>query len=648
MRNKKIFFLFLFFVLLIFSANVYAKSETDSLLLITKSNQADTNKIKAFNELVKKVFYYDTQQAIAYSDSALALSKKINNTYWEGITRINKSSLLYHTEKYKEGIEQASLSLRIFSSLRSELNIAKSYNNLCLLYQAVGDYPTALDFAYQALRIAEKINDLTQLANIHNNIGMIYYLSGMQNKSTEYFLKSLEDNIKSNNKQGMAIGYLNMSSIFIEKNELKKALDFLQKALQINKEFNYNVAIAQCYTELSNIQFLKKNTDSALIYINWAKDIYLQLKDSLGLAKAYLYRGKYIKNQNIHAALEELIVAERYITPNMDLKQKISIYSALSELYALKKDYKNAYRSFHYTNLLKDSLNDFEQKKKVQEMQIRFETKRMENEISRLQQITEAKEKENTIQQYELKRSKSQQALLLFIVSSLVVMSVLLIVILFNRTKLNRKLSLQNLQILKQKEEKETLLKEIHHRVKNNLQIVNSLLRLQSNQINDEKITELFEEAQNRIITMALIHEKIYRTENLAQIDFKEYIEALSGNLVKTYNLNKLIKIEKNIEVEHFGIDQLVPIGLILNEMLSNSFKHAFTNVIEGKIWISFKINSEKKYELIVGDNGKGLNSVEFENPSSLGLELIKTFTEQLNGLIELNTKKGTEYKIVF
>ncbi|GIK70954.1 MAG: hypothetical protein BroJett020_22490 [Bacteroidota bacterium] len=207
---------------------------------------------------------------------------------------------------------------------------------------------------------------------------------------------------------------------------------------------------------------------------------------------------------------------------------------------------------------------------------------------------------------------------------------------------------MQNMQILKQKEEKETLLKEIHHRVKNNLQIVNSLLRLQSNQINDEKITELFEEAQNRIITMALIHEKIYRTENLAQIDFKEYIEALSGNLVKTYNLNKLIKIEKNIEVEHFGIDQLVPIGLILNEMLSNSFKHAFTNTLEGKIWISFRINSEKKYELIVGDNGKGLDSIEFENPRSLGLELIKTFTEQLNGFIELNTKKGTEYKIVF
>ncbi|NUM51789.1 MAG: tetratricopeptide repeat protein [Flavobacteriales bacterium] len=646
MFNKNTIISFLLIILL--ASSVKAISATDSLLYITKTSQADTIKIKAFNELVKKVFYYDPHQAMAYSDSALSLSKKINNTYWEGITRINKSSLLYHTEKYKEGIEQASICLKIFSSLRSELNMAKSYNNLCLLYQAVGDYPTALDFAYQALRIAEKINNLSQLANIHNNIGMIYYLLGMQNKSTEYFLKSLDDNIKSENKQGMAIGYLNMSSIFVEKNELKKAQEFLLKALQINKEFNHNVAIAQCYTQLSNIQYLKKNTDSALIYINWAKDIYLQIKDSLGLATVHYNKSKYLKNNNILAALEELIIAERYIAPNIDLQQKISIYSALSELYAIKKDYKNAYQSFHLANLLKDSLNNFEQKKKVQEMQIRFETKRMENEISRLQQITETKEKENTQQQNELKRSKSQQALLLFIVSALAIMSVLLIAILMNRTKLNKKLSLQNLQILKQKEEKETLLKEIHHRVKNNLQIVNSLLRLQSNQINDEKITELFEEAQNRIITMALIHEKIYRTENLAQIDFKEYIEALSGNLVKTYNLNKLIKIEKNIEVEHFGIDQLVPIGLILNEMLSNSFKHAFTNILEGRIWISFRINSEKKYELIVGDNGKGLNSIEFENPSSLGLELIKTFTEQLNGCIELNTKKGTEYKIVF
>ncbi|GIK70953.1 MAG: tetratricopeptide repeat protein [Bacteroidetes bacterium] len=435
MFNKKTLISFLLITLL--TTSVKAISETDSLLHITKTSQADTIKIKAFNELVKKVFHYDPQQAFVFSDSALALSKRINNTYWEGITRINKSSLLYHTERYKEGIEQASICLRIFSSLRSELNMAKSYNNLCLLYQAVGDYPTALDFAYQALRIAEKINELSQLANIHNNIGMIYYLLGMQNKSTEYFLKSLDDNIKSGNKQGMAIGYLNMSSIFVEKNELKKAQEFLQKALQINKEFNLNTAIAQCYTQLSNIQYLKKNTDSALIYINWAKDIYLQIKDSLGLATVHYNKSKYLKSSNIHAALEELIIAERYIAPNIDLQQKINIYSALSELYAIKKDYKNAYQSFHFANLLKDSLNDFEQKKKVQEMQIRFETKRMENEISRLQQITETKEKENTQQQNELKRSKTQQALLLFIVSALAIMSILLIAILLNRTEQN-------------------------------------------------------------------------------------------------------------------------------------------------------------------------------------------------------------------
>lgn len=645
MPYKKIIFNFL----IILSFSVKANTSTDSLLNITKHAKVDSLKITAFNELAKKVFYYDTKLALTYANNALALTKKSNNLFLEGITRLNISSILYHTGEYKEGISQASTCLKIFTTLRSELEVAKSYNNLCLLYQAVGDYPTALDFAYQALRIAEKLNDLKQLSNIHNNIGVIYYSLGMQNKSVEYFLKSLENTIKINDQQGMAIGYLNMGTSFMERNELKKAGEFLHKSLQINKIFNQNIAIANCYSNLSNLHFLEKNIDSAFIYVKWAEEIYMQLSDSAGIANVYIQKGNYLQSQEKYTqAINEYKIAENYINNNFDKQKEIVFYTKLSETFAAKNDYKNAYDYFLLSANRKDKLNNEEHKKKAQEMQIRFETKRMESEISRLQQESELRQVEITNQQNELNSNKTQRALLLLIVSLLALLLIMLVYILIGRNKLNRKLSIQNTQIIKQKEEKELLLKEIHHRVKNNLQIVNSLLRLQSNQINDEKINELFEEAQNRIITMALIHEKIYRTENLAKIDFKEYIESLSENLIKTYNLNKIIQIENKIEVEYFGIDQLVPIGLILNEILSNSFKYAFNNFSEGKIWISFFTNNEGKYSLIVGDSGKGFCLEEFENPKSLGLELIKTFTEQLNGTIELNNQKGTEYKIVF
>jgi two-component sensor histidine kinase len=642
---RKIFFYLIAISTLVTKAN----TNTDSLIRITKNSEVDSLKISAYNELAKIVFYYDTQLALSYTNNALSLAQKSKNSFLEGITRLNVSSILYHTGEYKEGIKQASSSLKIFTTLRAELEIAKSYNNLSLLYQTVGDYPTALDFAFQALRIAEKLNDLKQLSNIHNNIGVIYYSLGMQNKSIEYFLKSLDNNIKINNQQGMAIGYLNMGTSFMERNDLKKAGEFLHKSLQINKTFNQNTAIANCYNNISNLHFLKKNLDSAFIYIKWAEEIYKNLNDSIGLATVYFQKGNYLQSEEKHTqAISEYKIAESYVSENFEKQKEINLYVKLSETYAAKNDFKNAYQYFLLSAARIDSLNSAEYKKKAQEMQIRFETKSMESEISRLQQESELRQIEISNQKKEINSNKNQRIFLLLIVSLLAFLLLMLIYILVGRNKLNRKLSLQNTQIIKQKEEKELLLKEIHHRVKNNLQIVNSLLRLQSNQINDEKINELFEEAQNRIITMALIHEKIYRTENLAKIDFKEYIESLSGNLIKTYNLNKTIQIDKKIDVEYFGIDQLVPIGLILNEILSNSFKYAFKNFSEGKIWISFFSNKDGKYSLIVGDSGIGFSLEEFETPKSLGLELIKTFTEQLNGTIELNTQKGTEYKIIF
>ena len=203
--------------------------------------------------------------------------------------------------------------------------------------------------------------------------------------------------------------------------------------------------------------------------------------------------------------------------------------------------------------------------------------------------------------------------------------------------------------IVAQRDEKEVLLKEIHHRVKNNMQVIISLLSIQSGYTKDEAALALFEEAKNRIHSMALIHEKMYQTGDLAHIDFKDYIKALTSDLIDTYSIN--CDIELNIKIDHvkFNIDTLIPLGLILNEIISNALKYAFKGLENGEISINFSIENETNYTLIVGDNGVGIPNEVLENEDgNLGMELIKIFVSQLDGEVEILEKQGTFFEIKF
>lgn len=205
-------------------------------------------------------------------------------------------------------------------------------------------------------------------------------------------------------------------------------------------------------------------------------------------------------------------------------------------------------------------------------------------------------------------------------------------------------------EIKKQKEQIEVLLKEIHHRVKNNLQIINSLINLQSGYVQDDKVQEMFKEARNRIITMALIHEKLYESKDLTNINLKDYLIKLFEYLKSSYIITKNnVKIKTDIEDIKLNVDTIIPLGILINEIISNSLKYAFSDGFENpEIFISIKKKSDF-YELIAGDNGKGFDKKIFESETNtLGLELIKMLSEQLNGSVTLLDKPGTWYQINF
>ena len=203
-------------------------------------------------------------------------------------------------------------------------------------------------------------------------------------------------------------------------------------------------------------------------------------------------------------------------------------------------------------------------------------------------------------------------------------------------------------EIISSLNEKNILLQEVHHRVKNNMQIISSLLNLQTQYVEDDEAIDVLKESQNRVKSMAMIHEKLYQSEDLTNINFVNYIQSLVSNLFYSYNIDNRINPVLKIENLSLNIETAVPCGLIISELVSNSLKYAFPNEINGEIFISLKF-VDGKYEMIIRDNGIGMSEdIDFNNLETLGLLLVNSLIEQLDGEMVLNRKQGTEYWIRF
>jgi two-component sensor histidine kinase len=203
-----------------------------------------------------------------------------------------------------------------------------------------------------------------------------------------------------------------------------------------------------------------------------------------------------------------------------------------------------------------------------------------------------------------------------------------------------------NKQLEQANTEKTILLKEIHHRVKNNLQLVMSLLNIQAQDTQNVSIQDFLEKGQSRIATMSLIHQNLYQTENFANINFQDYLEHLITNIKHTFNENNIDYVIKTNQ-NNFDLDTAIPLGLIINELVCNALKHAFPSNLKGRIEIEINKTADCTYELQIGDNGVGVLSSD-QNSKSIGLELVSLLVMQLKGKIQKLDKTGTNYKIIF
>ncbi len=215
----------------------------------------------------------------------------------------------------------------------------------------------------------------------------------------------------------------------------------------------------------------------------------------------------------------------------------------------------------------------------------------------------------------------------------------------------NLELERQNLRLaeaLMNEEEKDVQLKEIHHRVKNNLQIVNTLLKMQGTYVKDDTLQEVLGDCQGRVRSMALVHEHIYRVGDLNRVNVKAHLIALAQSILKQHGLEERVKVDLNVNYDHANLDNLIPLSLLMNELLTNSAKHAFPGNTDGRITIVLRRLGENQCELVFGDNGVGLRQEQFFQQESFGLELVRTLAQQLDGRIHLLKGEGTTFQMTF
>jgi two-component sensor histidine kinase/Tfp pilus assembly protein PilF len=589
-------------------------TKIDSLSYLINENKYDTLKVKALIELSEILYISDLDTVIKLSEEVISIC---NDNLQDDLSDAERRSFL--------------------------MSKSGAYNNIGFIYDDKGDVIKALEYYHKSLSIREDLDDKLGIAVSLNNIGIIYIKQGEPEQALEYYLKSLKVKQQLGDKKSMATSLNNIAAVYKESGNPHKAIEYYTKSLLIREEIKDEKGIAVTLNNMGTLYKDRGSLDTALNYYTKALKIREKIGDNRGLTNTLSNLG------GIAFIKEDYPLAKKYGLEALEIANDLGYIERikdasylLSEVYEKQEKWKDAYKMKSLFILMKDSVRNKETELELIKQKSKYD---LEKVIKEKEILT----KENDIQ--ELRYNKNRIVLAFLILAFLFTLVLVIVIYRGNRKKdlINILLKKQKEEALKQNEEKIVLLKEIHHRVKNSLQVVSSLLRLQSHEVDDEKISKMFEETQNRVLSIAKLHEQLYSSENLKEIDIKQHFLPLINDLVEEYKLGTKIKLDLDIVDVKMGAETLVPLGLIINEMISNSLKYAFKGRDKGIIKINIAKVDNGRFEMIIGDNGVGMdNDFNFEESNSLGTQLIQIFTEQLNGSIERINEKGTVFKIEF
>jgi len=539
----------------------------------------------------------------------------------------------------------------LFQILKRDLKGAGSQNVMCsndllaALYITKGDYDKALFYALRAEKMMRTSQDSLYAATFYIRISNIYRTIGKNDLCIEWYRKALDQLIRINAADAAFGTIRHIVQLFLDQGKAPEALTFIldqtakHKPVSANDQRQIQAALGAVYSALKSYELAEKS------YLEMIRlqDEPIDNLSNLDRAKDYLSVGNFFIRRSMYDRarpylLTALVRYEQELSPDILKNIHLSLFKVDSAL----GNYLSAIKHLRLNNLFRDSIFNIAKNNQIEELQISYETEKKDQLISF---------KEQQLQQGTILRN---------IGIAVVALLIIIMALLYNRYRLkqktNKKLESQQQEITKQNKslqqlvnDKDWLVKEIHHRVKNNLQMVVSLLNAQTEFLTHPSAIDAIKESRERMQAIAIIHQKLYQLDNSTQINMRSYINELIDNIKDSFADGERIHFKTDVADVSLDISQSVPLGLILNEAITNAVKYAYPKNEKGMIRVSLRHSNTDELQLKVADDGKGLPAdVDIEHSNTLGMQLIRLFAEQLEGDLYFINNNGLEITLNF
>lgn len=602
-----------------------AFGQADSLKRALETQQVDSLKLQTLDELVNYYSQNDLAVAVGYAGQGVTLAEKTGDQKWTASFYHKKGRAHANTLQLDSALYCFDKAIADYQELGDKKGQASVTFKIAWVHRRKGETEKALQSDLAALKLYEEVDDKRGICDAYTRISQDLEKQKRLKEAAEYIEKAIA--MADQYNLDSEIFYVNIQAgdVYIAKGEFQKSYDSYLRAFDkavadkhpASSLTDINVSLGNALKKLKRYPEALKKYEEAYAY---AKSV--NYENGYGATLANLGEINMIMG-NYNVALDYQLKTIAHMEKTHEGVNLVENYQHVSTTYEKLKDYPASLKYQRKAFKLRDSLASVESDRAMTEMLTKYEAGKKEATIAS--------------QATELDQQQRIQWLGIGVVVLLAGFIVFGIIAFISRAKKNKLLAVKNA-------ENELLLKEIHHRVKNNLEVVSSLLALQSAQISDEQTKEAMREGQNRVNSIGIVHQKLYQGENLGAIEMKDYFINLSESIIDTFGADQRVKLEVAMEKLNLDIDTAVPLGLIVNELLTNSLKYAFEKGQEGKIKISLQQQPNGKLHLEVSDNGMG--KVATTQGTGFGSQLINLLTRQLNGEMREEIVNGT--KVIF
>lgn len=665
-------------------------SSIDSSFFYLKKAEDIAQKLNSKTDLAEAFIHYSTLYVVLFDpDKSMDYAQKAidifeNRGDKKGVCRAYRAYFMcyYYVHSIEDNIALTEKILALCIESGDHALIGRAYEDLIECYHMNTDFVKIVDYLNKALHHYELAGE-KKVQSAYCSLSTAYTYMGEYDKALDAMIKSLNiiEQYQVKHYYNMTI-YINAGTIYKEMGKLDQAAAYINKAYNLGKlyeDLDYDILIARQMvsvlyllnkkeTTLKYLEEIEKKYDlahhpyrehglAALVdmYSNYKQiqkaDLYANMANmalanpegnnsaawevNFALAKYYFLKGNYTKSK---ASMENFLT----LVGKSNIKSRMrEAYNLLFKLDSIKGDYLSAIKHKDIANAYRDSIFNEAKNWQMAELDVKYQTgkKEKDNELLR--------------KQGELQQSKLENTTLIknYSILGLAILFIVILIVYYRyrvTQKLRKDISVKNKALEKLITEKEWLIKEIHHRVKNNLQVVMSLLNSQAYYLDDKEAKDAIKNSQHRIHSMSLIHKKLYETDIVTSVNMAVYFWELVEYYKVAFDTKNRIQFMLSAEPVQLDSCEAVPLGLILNEAVNNALKHAFPNNQEGIISISFK-REDDFLILSIKDNGIGINeNMLLEETGTLGLKLIKGFSRELNADLEFRSRNGLEISVKF